>query len=74
MILCAMENAEDTDGVALDSEKQFVGKTPGQRTAESAVVKWEMFRVGFEPNQALRDCDKEFITNPAHRVSCQSRA
>jgi hypothetical protein len=48
MVLRAVENAEDNDGVTLDAEKEFVGKTAGKRAAESALVKRELFRAGFK--------------------------
>jgi len=61
MILCAMENAENNDCVALYPEKEFVRKTAGKRAAESAVVKRELFRAGFEPQQTFCYCRKKFI-------------
>jgi hypothetical protein len=64
MILRAMQNAEDNYGVTLDSEKEFVRKTPGKSAAEPAIVEGEVFGVGFHSQQTFRDCDKEFIAQP----------
>ncbi len=53
MILRSVKDAEDHDGTALDSEKQFAGKPPGERTTESTIVKREVLRGGFKPRQGF---------------------
>jgi hypothetical protein len=62
MILRSMKDAADDDGIALDPEKQFVGKSAGERTAESTIVKWEVFRRGFKPRQGSGNRKKELIS------------
>jgi hypothetical protein len=68
MILRSVKDAADDDGIALDSEKQFAGKPPGERTTESAMVKREVLRGGFKPRQGFSNRNQEFISQSGATV------
>lgn len=48
VILRAVQNAKDDDGLAGDAEKDFVGKAVGENAAKTTVVKREAFGIGFQ--------------------------
>ena len=48
MVLCAVQDANDDDVLADDTEKDFVGKSVGEDAAKATVINREAFGIGLE--------------------------
>jgi hypothetical protein len=61
VILSAVQHTEHNDGIAFNSEKQFVRKPVSENSTKLAIINREIFWIGFQSEQRLRDCGKKFI-------------